>query len=211
MPAKNKGKGGKKKRRAGGSNTVVERSVMISDGPQQVYAQATKMLGDSRILANCYDPKQKTWTEKMVHVRGKFRKRVWVNINDFILVSTREFETGPSEDAAGTDTSGIEHGGDIIHIYQVNEIKKLVKMGAFKLPDGGEDIGENEGKGRHRVFVDDSDEDSDIQPNQPLEEDDETKPKVPIIPEQTRYLGMPSSSDDESMDSDDLQTALANL
>jgi translation initiation factor 1A len=199
MPAKNKGKGGKKKRRAGGNNVTVERSVTTSDGPEQVYAQALKMLGDRRILANCYDPKTKGWAEKMVHVRGKFRKRVWININDFVLVSTRVFETGPGE-----GSGEIDRGGDIIHVYQTSEVKKLVKMGAFKLPGSEED--DTGGTGPRREYVDDSDEDSDIQPYGEIEDDN--KAKAPEIAVQNRYLGMPSSDDDESMDFED---ALANL
>jgi translation initiation factor 1A len=202
MPAKNKGKGGKKKRRAGGTNTVTERNVLLSDGPQQIYGQALKMLGDRRILANCYNPKTKTWSEKMVHVRGKFRKRVWVNINDFVLVSTREFETG---NESGDDS--VERGGDIIHVYQSSEIRKLVKAGAFKLP--GDDGGDGTGAGGRRVYIDSDDED--IEPNMPIEDEDgDDKPKPVEIAAQTRYLGMPSS-DEESEYIDDLEAALANL
>jgi translation initiation factor 1A len=199
MPAKNKGKGGKKKRRGGGTNIVVERNVLLSDGPQQIYAQALKMLGDRRILANCYDPKTKSWSEKMVHVRGKFRKRVWVNVNDFVLVSTREFET-----EADDEKDELEYGGDIIHIYQSSEIRKLVKMGAFKLPGDG---GDNDGR---RAYVESDDEDED---NMPTDEDADgdilnPKPKPPKVAEQTRYVGLPSS-DEESIE--DLEAALANL
>lgn len=38
------------------------------------YAQVTRMLGNGRIEAICFDGKT-----RLAHIRGKMRKRVWVN------------------------------------------------------------------------------------------------------------------------------------
>lgn len=208
-----KGKGGKKKRRAkGGNNAIHERHLLLSDGPQQQYAQAIKMLGDRRVIANCYNPANQSWSEKMIHIRGKMRKRVWLNIGDFVLITTRSFETGniaiaDSDDSEdnNNNNSTSDFGGDVIHVYQPTEIKKLVKLGAFIMPhdDDDDDCANN---GRHK-YVDSDDEDEVIEPNAPIDDD---KPKVPMISAQTKNYDMPPS-DDESMNSEDLLDALANL
>lgn len=38
------------------------------------YAQVTRMLGNGRLEALCFDGKT-----RLAHIRGKMRKRVWVN------------------------------------------------------------------------------------------------------------------------------------
>lgn len=243
--------GGKKKRRGqkgGGGAATVERGLLKSDGPQQQYAQALKMLGDRRILANVYDKSTQSWKEHMIRVRGKFRKRVYVNINDFVLVTTRDFESGDlsgddrddnedGENGGNVDpVSKLPHGGDIIHVYNPTEVRKLAKMGEFIIRD---DLQLNEGphgarpqnrKGKLAFMdSDDENEESDevIEPNAPAadpatqtslrqqastattNETDGKRNKNKIAP-QTRCLDMPDSESD-SMDEEDLQQALKNL
>ena len=87
MP-KNK-KGGKKGRR--GKNTDIDTVKHITykeDG--QEYAKVTKMLGNGRLLAKLADDKLSS--EKICIIRGKMRKRVWINTGDIILVSLRDFQ-----------------------------------------------------------------------------------------------------------------------
>ena len=45
-----------------------------------------RKLGDGRVEANCFDG-----TKRMCHIRGKMRKRVWINDGDIVLVALREF------------------------------------------------------------------------------------------------------------------------
>ncbi|KAE9550768.1 hypothetical protein FO519_006020 [Halicephalobus sp. NKZ332] len=65
MP-KNKGKGGKNRRRGKNENDGVKRELQRKDGDEQAYAQVTKMLGNGRLLAFCFDGRQ-----RMCHIRGK--------------------------------------------------------------------------------------------------------------------------------------------
>jgi len=39
-----------------------------------VYGQVIKMLGNGRLEAHCFDGKK-----RLCHIRGKMRKKVWVN------------------------------------------------------------------------------------------------------------------------------------
>lgn len=55
----------------------------------------------------CFDKK-----ERIAKIRGKFRRRVWVNVGDILLVSLREFANDDNK-------------CDIFHVYYSDEVKKL--------------------------------------------------------------------------------------
>lgn len=86
MP-KNKGKGGKNRRRGKNENDVMKRELIEKDGDSQSYAQVVKMLGNGRLTAFCFDGKS-----RLCHIRGKLRKKVWINAGDIILVGLREYQ-----------------------------------------------------------------------------------------------------------------------
>uniref|UniRef100_A0A8C6R9X7 Eukaryotic translation initiation factor 4C n=1 Tax=Nannospalax galili TaxID=1026970 RepID=A0A8C6R9X7_NANGA len=68
MP-KNKGKGDKNRRRGKNENESEKRELVI------------KMLGNGRLEATCFDG-----VKRLCHIRGKLRKKVWINTSDIILV-----------------------------------------------------------------------------------------------------------------------------
>lgn len=51
------------------------------------YAQVTRMLGNGRLEAFCFDG-----VNRLCHIRGKLRKRVWIGVGDIILLGLREFQ-----------------------------------------------------------------------------------------------------------------------
>lgn len=106
MP-KNKGKGGKKHKR--GKNQVREARELLLKEDQQEYAVAEKMLGDGRIKMQCMDG-----GNRIGIIRGKMRKKVWINPGDLILIGLREFQNSKA---------------DVIHKYSPEEARKLKKMG----------------------------------------------------------------------------------
>ena len=115
MPKTNIRGGNKKKRGKNGINELHRNLDYAVDG--QYYAQVFKILGSGRFMVKCYETDKKTkefvLSEKICHVRGKMRKKVWVNDNDLVLISIREFDTKK---------------GDIIHKYTYNEAKQLIKQ-----------------------------------------------------------------------------------
>lgn len=85
----------------------------------QSYAVVLKMLGNGRLVATCYDqdsngPKV---VDRMCHIRGKMRKKIWINVGDIILVSLREFTKDQVSDKA-----------DVVHKYTPQEARKLKKL-----------------------------------------------------------------------------------
>ena len=77
------------------------------------YAQVIKMLGNGRLEAQCFDgPK------RLAHIRGKLRKKVWINQGDIILLSLRDYQ---------------DEKGDVILKYSADEARSLKAYG--ELPD----------------------------------------------------------------------------
>jgi len=107
MP-KNKGKGGKNRRRGKNENDDVKRElVQKEDG--QAYAQVIKMLGNGRLEAMCFDNQK-----RLCHIRGKLRKKVWINTTDIILIGLRDFQ---------------DEKADVILKYTADEARQLKSRG----------------------------------------------------------------------------------
>ena len=85
MP-KNKGKGGKNRRRGKNENEGMKRELVFKEDGQE-YAQVIKMLGNGRLEALCFDG-----VKRLCHIRGKLRKKVWINQSDIILLGLRDYQ-----------------------------------------------------------------------------------------------------------------------
>ncbi|KAK9812269.1 hypothetical protein WJX73_009110 [Symbiochloris irregularis] len=110
MP-KNKGKGGKNRRR--GKNESEEKRELIFKEDGQEYAQVLRMLGNGRLEATCIDG-----LKRLCHIRGKMRKKVWVNTGDIILVGLRDYQ---------------DEKADVILKYMADEARSLKAYG--ELPE----------------------------------------------------------------------------
>lgn len=64
------GKGGKNRRRGKNENETEKRELVFKEDGQE-YAQVTKMLGNGRLEAMCFDG-----VKRLCHIRGKLRKKV---------------------------------------------------------------------------------------------------------------------------------------
>ncbi|CDR47425.1 CYFA0S32e00188g1_1 [Cyberlindnera fabianii] len=111
MP-KAKGKGGKNRRRGKGDGFSQKRELILREEGQE-YAQITKMLGNGRVEASCFDG-----IKRLAHIRGKLRKKVWMGQGDIILVSLRDFQ----DDLC-----------DVVHKYNADEARALKSQG--ELPE----------------------------------------------------------------------------
>jgi len=111
MP-KNKGKGGKNRRRGKNTNDDEKREITLKMEGQE-YGQVIRMLGNGRLEAHCFDGKN-----RLCHIRGKMRKKVWVNQGDIVLLGLRDFQ----DDKA-----------DVLMKYTADEARTLKTKG--HLPD----------------------------------------------------------------------------
>jgi len=90
------------------------------------------MLGNGRLEALCFDG-----SKRLCHIRGKLRKKVWINQGDIILVGLRDYQ----------DTKA-----DVILKYNPDEARNLKSYG--ELPEHAK-INEN-------VTFGEDDDDNDI-------------------------------------------------
>lgn len=88
------------------------------DGPMiyerlegQMYARIIKILGNCNLLVFCNDGR-----ERICHIRGNMRKKVWMNVGDIVLISIREY---------GKEEVGKIGRGDVCAKYDQNVILKL--------------------------------------------------------------------------------------
>jgi translation initiation factor 1A len=79
----------------------------------QEYAQVLRMLGNGRLEAYCIDG-----VKRLCHIRGKMRKKVWVNTGDIVLLGLREYQ---------------DEKADVILKYMADEARSLKQYG--ELPD----------------------------------------------------------------------------
>jgi len=140
MP-KNKGKGGKNRRRGKNENDNEKRELTFKEEGQE-YAQVVKMLGNGRLEALCFDGEK-----RLAHIRGKLRKKVWINQGDIILLSLRDYQ---------------DEKGDVILKYSADEARSLKAYG--ELPENAK-INETDTYGDAEEggveFDEDRDDDSD--------------------------------------------------
>jgi len=86
------------------------------------------MLGNGRLEAQCIDG-----IKRLCHIRGKMRKKVWVNAGDVVLVGLREFQDAKA---------------DVILKYQADEARSLKAYG--ELPESSECFLNGGWRGRER-------------------------------------------------------------
>ena len=95
------------------------------------------MLGNGRLDALCFDGEK-----RLAHIRGKLRKKVWINQGDIILLSLREYQ---------------DEKGDVIMKYTADEARSLKAYG--ELPEHAK-INETDTYG-HDAFEDNVEFDED--------------------------------------------------
>ena len=118
--------GGKKHKRAK-NHTEIKRPLQLRE-EGECYAKVTKTLGGSRLLCECYDysntKNEFKKVERICTIRGSMRKRVWMKVEDIVLVSIREFVLSEHK---GTK----KDKGDIIWKYKPDEVLELKRKEDF--------------------------------------------------------------------------------
>ena len=77
--------GSKHKKFKKGNRSKIDNNIEKYPGTE--YGFVTKKLGDCRFTVFCYDKKT-----RLAHVRGKLRKKVWINVGDICLLGLRDFQ-----------------------------------------------------------------------------------------------------------------------
>jgi translation initiation factor 1A len=110
----------------------VTRQLFIPENKDgQFYAIVNKLLGNRRIRISYIDPKKGLMETLAIIGGGLKRKKQWVKVNNYIVISLRDFE---------------ESKCDVIHVYNDSEMNELRKYNY--IPKGilntGEKIDDND-------------------------------------------------------------------
>jgi translation initiation factor 1A len=110
--------GGKKKKRSANSSfqNSFKRDMVLKEIDQE-YGYVDKVLGDMRCNVIIKDK-----SEVICRICGSFRRRVWINTGDVVLISLRSFE----------------NKGDIIYKYNTEEAEYLKSIGELKMEEDNE-------------------------------------------------------------------------
>lgn len=103
--------GGKKAKKSKNTTPNRLKQQLLRAEQDQIYGHVEKVLGDMRCSVLCMDG-----IERVCRIRGKFKRRVWINTGDVVLVALRTFE---------------DKKADIIHKYMPEEIKSLDDLGEY--------------------------------------------------------------------------------
>lgn len=122
-------KGGKKhkKTKDDGDSGNDLKNIIFKEVDQE-YGQVTALLGNCRLRLNCIDGKI-----RLGKIRGAIRKKMWISMNDVVLVSLRDFEDDKC---------------DVLYAYKAPEVKYLQKLGelpfSIKIDKDGDDVVEGD-------------------------------------------------------------------
>ena len=97
-------------------------SELILKEQGQEYAKVLALMGEGRVQAICADG-----VERICHIRGTLRKKVWIVKDDIILVSLRDFQ---------------DKKADILVKYCEQEVRLLRSMGEINTIDKVKDSAE---------------------------------------------------------------------
>ena len=100
----------------GKRKVVTETNIGPPQLPQEheVLGVSEKLLGYDRIMVRCQDG-----ATRLCRIRGKMKRKVWIRLNDIVLVSPWDFQT--------------DKRGDIVWRYKSNQAEWLRSNGYLKI------------------------------------------------------------------------------
>jgi translation initiation factor 1A len=121
--------------------------IMYERLPDQMYGRVIKLLGGCNALVYCNDNR-----ERLCHIRGAMRKKVWIEVGDIVLISLRELDR-----TGNTSMDSIQRGDicakyDTRVIYKLKEKDHTINDKLFTIIEKLEDVGQ---KGRQVPAQDD--------------------------------------------------------
>jgi translation initiation factor 1A len=135
-PNKKGGKNYKKGKHADDEPIMYERL----DG--QMYGRILRLLGGCNALVFCNDNR-----ERLCHIRGNMRKKVWLAVGDIVLVSLRELDRSGNTPASSVERGDICAKYDQKVIYKLREKDKTINERLFTLIEKGDSNGQKSGNG----------------------------------------------------------------
>ncbi|KYN35969.1 Eukaryotic translation initiation factor 1A, X-chromosomal [Trachymyrmex septentrionalis] len=136
-----KRKGGKNRRRGKNENETEKRELVFKEDGQE-YAQVTKMLGNGRLEAMCFDG-----VKRLCHIRGKLRKKVWINQGDIILIGLRDYQDAKADvilKYTSDEARNLKTYGEFPETVRINDTVTFVEDGFDEDIEFGDEISDDD-------------------------------------------------------------------
>lgn len=132
MPPNKKGGKNYKKGKHGDDTPIIYEKL-----PGQMYGRVVRLLGGCNALVYCNDNQ-----ERLCHIRGSMRKKVWITTGDIVLISTR--------DLARQGDSNVDRGDicakyDPRIIYNLKQKDPTINDKLFTIIEKTENVGQKGG------------------------------------------------------------------
>jgi translation initiation factor 1A len=131
-PNKKGGKGYKKGKHESEDPIIFERL------PDQMYGRVVRLLGGCNALVYCNDNR-----ERLCHIRGSMRKKVWIETGDIVLISIRDMTSRYGAD--DSDRGDICAKYDPKVIYKLREKDKSINEKLFTIIEKTDLVGKKSG------------------------------------------------------------------
>ncbi|KAK0094454.1 hypothetical protein PV326_010823 [Microctonus aethiopoides] len=106
------------------------------------YAQVTKMLGNGRLEAMCFDG-----VKRLCHIRGKLRKKVWINQGDIILIGLRDYQDAKADvilKYTSDEARNLKTYGEFPETVRINDTVTFVEDGFDEDIEFGDEISDDD-------------------------------------------------------------------
>jgi translation initiation factor 1A len=104
----------------------------------QMFGRVLKLLGGCNALVYCNDNR-----ERLCHIRGNMRKKVWLVPGDIVLISLRELDTSGNTPTSKIDKGDICAKYDQKVIYKLREKDKTINEKLFTIIEKNDTGGKN--------------------------------------------------------------------
>jgi translation initiation factor 1A len=94
----------------------------------QMFGRVLKLLGGCNALVYCNDNR-----ERLCHIRGNMRKKVWLSTGDIVLISLRELDTSGNTPISKIDKGDICAKYDQKVIYKLREKDRTINEKLFTI------------------------------------------------------------------------------
>jgi translation initiation factor 1A len=177
---------------------VDDEPIMYERLEGQMYGRILRLLGGCNALVFCNDNR-----ERLCHIRGNMRKKVWLAVGDIVLVSLRELDRSGNTPASAVERGDICAKYDPKVIYKLREKDKSINERLFMLIEKTDGTGQKAGNGPANDdnfgFVFEDDDGNVVEDGEDSDSDDGKKDMMPAN-RAAQKRAMMSNDDDINID-----------
>ncbi|KAI8909492.1 hypothetical protein EDD86DRAFT_180406, partial [Gorgonomyces haynaldii] len=111
----------------GKNDNVGDKRELVLKEEGQDYASVTKMLGNGWLECSCADG-----TKRLGHIRGAFRKKVWISVGDVVLLGLRDYQDSKADvilKYSPEEARLLKANGEIPESMKINETEVAAQEG----------------------------------------------------------------------------------